>query len=66
MIRVKRVILRNTSVMLKDEKGLEEFRGLLAELLDIDTTQITFTHDELNGHLDEDDPCLKTIKKLNQ
>jgi|GEM_PF-4416592 hypothetical protein len=66
MIRVKKVILRNTSIMLKDEKNLEEFRGQLAELLDVDLTQVTFTHDELAGYLEEDDPCLKTIKKLKE
>lgn len=66
MIRVKKVILRNTSILLKDEKSLEDLRVELGILLDIDASQITFTYDELAGTLEEDDPCLKQIKKLKE
>lgn len=64
MIRVKNIIIRSASIMLKDQKSLIELRGLVAELLDVDQAQVTFTHDELNGILEEDDPCLNLIKKL--
>jgi len=66
MIRVKKVIIRSTSIMLKDEKSLEELRGQFAKLIDVDNPQVSFVYDELNGTLEEDDPCLKTIKTLNQ
>ena len=66
MIRVKKTIIRNTAIMLKDENSLENFRGLLAELLDVERTQITFIHEELNGYLEEDDPCLNLIKRLKE
>lgn len=66
MLKIKNIAIRNSSVMLKDENSLELLRGALAKLFDIDRSQITMTHQELNGRLNENDPCLYTMLNLSK
>lgn len=66
MIRVKKIIVRNSSILLKDEKSLSEFRNSIGELLDVSPILITFTTDELDGTLNEDDSSLKILRKMKE
>lgn len=64
MVRIKRIIVNGSAIMLKDENRIPVLRGLLADLLDVTPVQITFTFDTLEGSLMKEDPIIESLQKL--
>ena len=64
MLKVKNIIIRNSSIMLIDTESLGVLRNAIADIFGVGISGVSFIHEELNGTLDENDPCLKSLLKL--
>lgn len=66
MIKVKKIIIRNSSIMLKDIENLELLREALANVFEVGISSITTTYEELEGILIENDSCVKSLMKIKE
>lgn len=64
MLRVKRVIIHKSDILVNDENGLHELKNLIATAMDVTPSQIHFTHTEVKGDITEDDQAVSNLKQI--
>ena len=63
MIRVKRIAINGSTILLKDKSSMQELKQGLGSLFDVSPSQVTFTYDEIEGTLTKEDPIIQNLQK---